>query len=174
MAYEYIYPTGDVSVGHTPTPASPANNYSKVDDVYNSPDDATTYNAVTSDVDVTDKLSCAASTGEGTITNVRIVVRSYAAASASNMKTYLRTHSTDYEGSQNVLPADSTYHDYYTDYADNPQTTSEWTWSEIDAMDIGYRTYTQDKGSQTTQCYARVTYTEQTAFKGGIAVVAAG
>ena len=76
-----------------------------------------------------------------------------------NVKTVLRTHSTDYFGSVNSLTTN--YTDYSTVYTTNPNTGNAWTWAEVDAMEIG----TSLKGGGfifaglTTQVWAVIDYT---------------
>lgn len=78
------------------------------------------------------------STGSGTINKVTIYVRcksSNTFGEVANARTALRTHSKTYNGSTITLTG--SYANYYTDYATNPYSSSAWTWSEVDDMEVG-------------------------------------
>ncbi len=93
--------------------------------------------------------------GAGTIDSVVIYIRCRQGHSSSRVRTALRTNGTTYNGSQMNPPG--SYTDYSTTYATNPQTSSAWTWSEIDAMEIGVRIR---RNARCTQVWAEVYYTD--------------
>lgn len=101
-------------------------------------------------------------------------------------KTLIRTHSTDYYGTQTTLTPTVGCMSLSTVYTINPNTSAAWTWSEINALEIGCQIHCKDQVGQmakkchdtptkylraivtymasvnpeirTTQCYAKVNY----------------
>jgi len=100
------------------------------------------------------------SVGSGAINSVTVYIRSRGTkADKHEVQTVLRTHGTNYFGTLEANIPD-TYADYFTVYTTNPYTTDNWTWDEIDAMEIGVRQYNDGPGEpRTTQVYVEVDYT---------------
>ncbi len=76
--------------------------------------------------------------GSGAIKRVTVWIRSRASTTflgSSTVKTVIRTYSTNYLG--NAVTLTTSYTDYSTIYATNPNTGSAWTWPEIDSLQIG-------------------------------------
>ena len=92
--------------------------------------------------------------GSGTIDS--IVVFIYVEGNNNNQKarTYIRTYGNNYQGSQLTPP--SSYTVYSTTYATNPYTSSSWTWSEIDDLQIGAGLRRE---ARLTQVWVEIYYT---------------
>ena len=137
-------------------------NYECVDEP-DPPDDNTTRIRLTSGSDQLDLYSTGDSSGSGTINSVTIWIRCKASANTfgwqPTAQTALRTHSTNYYGTSNSLS--TSYTNYSKAYTTNPNTTSAWTWEEVDAMEIGVRGTVDffDDKPLCTQVYAVVDYT---------------
>jgi len=101
------------------------------------------------------------SAGSGTINKVTVWIRCRVrfAFGTRTCQTLIRTHDTDYQGSDNT--PGSSYANYSTEYTANPNTGNPWTWDEIDALEIGVRSYTQYGWNylRCTQVYVEVDYT---------------
>ncbi len=116
--------------------AGAANNWEAVDEV--TPDDDTTYvytrdkSAYTTDLHNLDDASLS-----GTISSVTVYIRSRSVATPTqaSARTWIKTNSMGYSGSEITLT--TSYADYSTVYATNPQTGSAWTWAEINALQAG-------------------------------------
>jgi len=93
-----------------------------------------------------------AGTSSGSISSVTIYITVRKGSGGSKVKTVIRTGGSDYLGSQINLNS-TTYTEYSTAYTTNPGTAAAWTWSEIDAMEIGV---TSRKAARCTQIYAVV------------------
>ena len=70
------------------------------------------------------------------------------------IKTAIKTNGSLYEGPDTNLT--STYANYSSTYVTNPNTSSTWTWSEIDAIEIGV---TIKKEGRCTQVWLEIYYT---------------
>lgn len=88
--------------------------------------------------------------GSGTIDSIVVTIRSRKERS----RTAIRTGGALYEGSDIWLT--SSYANYSTTYTANPNTSSAWSWAEIDALEIGVTT---KKESFCTQVWVEVFYT---------------
>lgn len=71
-------------------------------------------------------------------------------------QTYIRTDNSNYEGSSINLDDVNDYTEYTTTYIQNPETSSDWTWSEIVDLEAGVR-LTED--ARCTQVWVEVFYT---------------
>lgn len=91
--------------------------------------------------------------GAGTIDSVVIFIRCKGGV-VTKVWTALRTNGNLYESSDFTLAA--SYANHSTTYITNPDTSSPWTWTEIDAMEIGVTIY---KPANCTQVWAEVHYT---------------
>lgn len=94
------------------------------------------------------------SIGTGTIDS--IIVYIYVQGNGGNQKasTYIKTNGITDEGSQ-ITPS-SSFSIYSNTYIHNPQTSSAWTWTEIDALQIGAGLKREAK---LTQTWVEVYYT---------------
>jgi len=100
-------------------------------------------------------------TQTGAISNVRVYIRAKLTAAGDDQITIeVKTGGTTYAGTT-VSPT-TTYADYYSDWAQNPQTASAWTWAQIDALQAGFKSVKVGAvftGERVTQLYVIVTYT---------------
>ena len=163
MATEILRPNG---AGNETSIASqyPDSTYhwDKVDEV--SPDEDTTYvytsnNGYQQDLYALDNPS-SYDPGD-TITNVRVTARCKEITSGGKIKLSIRTNSTDYLGSEQVIT--DAYVDYTEDWSLNPNTGLTWTNLEIETLEAGV-SVTNDDGnaSHSTQVFVTLTYTEGT------------
>jgi hypothetical protein len=109
------------------------------------------------------------SEGSGTINSVTVHARARAHYSGTcadmRMKIVARTHSTMYYGSTITLVGNGGWGDYSKTWTTNPDTGEDWTWDEIDNLQIGIKLYDDGPGyPQCTQVYAEVNY--QPVFQG--------
>ena len=121
-------------------------------------DDATTTVSTTSSSTKED-LYTAENSGlsSGTIDSVVIFVRVRATGSASNRRahTMLRLSGGTYSGSDVDIDSYSSFTNLSTRYSTNPNSGAVWTWTAIDAMEIGVGL---KKASSCTQVWAVVYY----------------
>lgn len=99
------------------------------------------------------------SEGKGTVTSVKVYARCKGTVSADThaAEVAIRTNDADYFGGTTLLP--TSYTDLSHTWTYNPNTESEWTWDEIDALQAGVRQYDQGDGDvRCTQVYVEVTY----------------
>lgn len=76
----------------------------------------------------------------------------------SKLKLACRTHNTDYFSPEESM--DGTWTTYDWEMTDNPDTSSSWTWDEVDAMEAGLSLKYTTSGdySYCTQVYVEVEY----------------
>jgi len=79
-------------------------------------------------------------------------------ASVAAAEVAIRTNGSDYFGSYTAsLP--TSYTDISANWTENPNTSNDWTWAEIDALEAGVRQYDLGAGDvRTTQVYVEVDY----------------
>ena len=107
--------------------------------------------------------------GSGSISSVtvRARARAYYSGTCADMRMEIvaRTHSSSYYGSEITLIGNAGWGNYSKTWTTNPYTGEDWTWSEIDSLQIGVRLYDDGTGyPQCTQVYAEVNY--QPVFQG--------
>jgi prepilin-type N-terminal cleavage/methylation domain-containing protein len=95
------------------------------------------------------------SLGSGTIDSVVIFINCFRQGGAAEGRTVLRTHGADYLGTTINLGSLTAYTEFSTAYAANPNTSSAWTWAEIDDMQVGVRLRNQGR---CTQVWGKVYY----------------
>ena len=99
------------------------------------------------------------STGVGTINYVKVyaVCRADATPMQTSVYTHIKTNEIEDNGSEETVTTSYATYSYQWDY--NPQTLA-WTWSEIDALQIGVGLRESATGQNTrcTQVYAEVGY----------------
>jgi len=102
--------------------------------------------------------------GSGGINYVRVymVCRGTGIPIEDNAYIHIKTNGAEYNGTPEGVTTSYTTYSYQWDY--NPQTSANWTWSEIDALQIGVGLRRPKSGDDTlcTQVYAEVNYTETT------------
>ena len=100
------------------------------------------------------------STGVGTINYVKVyaVCRADATPMQTSVYTHIKTNEIEDNGSEETVTTSYATYSYQWDY--NPQTLAAWTWSEIDALQIGVGLRESATGQNTrcTQVYAEVGY----------------
>ena len=104
-------------------------------------------------------------TGTGTINSVKIECRVRATlASVVSVKTFCKTGGSEYEGTSTY--AGTSYSTISTTYETNPKTGSGWTWDEVDALQCGCKSTTNNASyyGRMTKTDAVVDYTGVTEF----------
>ncbi len=91
--------------------------------------------------------------GVGTIDSVKIYISCQETSPSGRVYSQIRTNGSDHNGTQEN--PESSYTTYTTAYANNPSTSSAWTWAEIDNLEIGIML----KKARCTQMWAEVYYT---------------
>ena len=108
-----------------------------------------------------DLYNIADSTGSGTIYYVRVYmeVRSEDTPTQSSVYAHIKTGGIEYNGTEEMVTTSYAVYSYQWDF--NPQTLADWTWDEIDALQIGVGLRDAAKKDETlcTQVYAEVDYT---------------
>lgn len=128
-------------------------------------DDDNTYVETAADLWQSDLYTSANhSAGSGTINYVRVyaVAKSQSVAAQANLRNYIKTNGVSYNGSE--FNTTTSYATYSYQWDNNPQTGQAWTWSEIDALQIGVEirkpnTGGASKWTRVTQVYVEVNYT---------------
>jgi len=102
--------------------------------------------------------------GKGKINSVtvHINVKGTQAANQTNVYTRTKTNGTAYNGTAQQTGA--SYTEYSTQYTTNPQSSNEWTWGEVNALQagVGMRRPKAGKESRCTQVWVVVDYTPAT------------
>lgn len=93
-----------------------------------------------------------------TITSVAVYIRARRFVKDAYAKVILRTHSMDYTGSEETLT--NSFVEYSKQWTTNPNTGVAWTWSEIQAMEIGVslRSTKSTHPARCTQVWVVVEY----------------
>ena len=73
---------------------------------------------------------------------VDVIVETFGSPTPTNIALALRTNSTDYVGSDQSIPAAGAEKTLVEIWENNPDTASAWTPSEINALEIGYKSKT--------------------------------
>ncbi len=96
--------------------------------------------------------------GSGAISNVRVYAQAKALATAKTLAIEIIVGGTTYTGATQTMT--TSYVDYYEDWAQNPNTAANWTWTEIDALDAGFRNFVAGASEhRVTTVWVEVTYT---------------
>lgn len=151
-----LRPNGDNTVALTPSSGS--NNYAMVDE--SSADDDSSY--VYTSSGGKDKYDLPNHSSEsGTISNVRVSWRSKnQSALLANVAADIIVGGSEYLGTNQNQS--SSYANYYYDWANNPKTSSAWSWSDIDALIAGVYVTALLGEVRVTQVYITVTFTSTT------------
>ncbi len=148
---ETLRPNGTGSLSALTTNC--ANNWQCVDEAVS--DDDGTYNSGSSNFWQYDLYAVENhTTGSGTIDSVKIFINAKLNFNNQRIRTYIRTNSTNYQGAQ-IKPS-TIYTTYSTTYITNPQTSVAWTWTEIDAIEIGPQIR---RAARVTQVWIEIYYT---------------
>ncbi len=151
---------GDETNIETQFPAS-GNHSDKVDEVTS--DDDTTYIETNNNnwmEDLFNTTNHSSQTAGGTINYVKvyIVARSTANSTQTNAYVHIKTNGTEDNGtSENMTTSYATYSNQWNV---NPQTSSAWTWSEIDDLQVGVglRRPVVMEYARATQIWAEVSF----------------
>ncbi|MDF1544886.1 MAG: hypothetical protein P1R58_07260 [bacterium] len=92
----------------------------------------------------------------GTIDSVVVYMVVVGSGGGKKASTSLDVSGSYYDGSEINLTSVSSYTTYSTTYAVNPNTSSEWSWTDIDVLQVGVQL---KKEAKCTQVYAEVFYT---------------
>jgi len=111
----------------------------------------------------------------GSISNVRVSWKAHAYGGSALGKTSVRTHDTVYYGTPTSFATTGwVASSYYTDWAINPYTNAQWTWSEIYEMEFGLAANrAMPNAGNSIKCYyitRIVTYTDDLGTGGNIPV----
>ncbi len=101
--------------------------------------------------------------GKGKINSVTVYVSSRGAEkTGAGAMTRIKTNAVAYDGAEITLT--TAYATYSTPYTTNPQTTSEWTWLEVNNLQagVGLKKPTGGATSRGTQVWVVVDYTPAT------------
>jgi hypothetical protein len=153
-----LRPNSDSSdLHHSIYPTSPTTHYTHVNEA--SPDGDTSYTYAVLNHWTDDNYGLTdSSVSTGTINYITLHM---VARTTGNglLQASVTTHSIDYQTNNPPFPLTTSYIDYTTVFTTNPNTNAAWTWSEINALQVGvmlYRTYGE---ARVTQVYVEVTYT---------------
>ena len=151
---EILRPNSSVAINMARIPGLP--NYGCVDEAV--ADEDTSYVYTTAPNYVTDRYGLPASSGTGDINSVRVYHRSKREDwETGGSRPLLIISSTDYIGTLVLLSTG--YATNYTEWATNPNTSSAWTWDDIDALQVGIALYGEDGTYvRCTQLYVVVDY----------------
>lgn len=132
------------------------NNWQCVNEV--TPDGDDSYVTTTAD-NVTDSYNLQDhTTGTGTISNVRVYIRAEAAAGKEIILAVV-VGGTKYDAAAGKTLT-TKYVDYYDDWAQNPATSTAWTWDDIDALEVSFASgVLANKEERVTTAWVVVTYT---------------
>lgn len=130
--------------------------YDKVDEA--SPDDATTFVYTTSTSYQADTYAFANPTETGIIDSITVYFRSATYwAGTGYAKAAIYVGSTLYYGSEETLS--STWATFSKTWTTNPGTSAAWTWSDLNALEIGVALkYASGGAADCTQVYVVITY----------------
>ncbi len=133
-----------------------ANNWECVNEV---PSDNDTTYVTTSGNNIHDSYNLQDhTTGSGTISNVRVYARAKSLTAGKILRLTVVVGGTEDESADITLT--DAYVDYYADWAQNPVTSANWTWTEIDALEAGFRNTVAGKVEhRVTTVWVVVTYT---------------
>ena len=128
-----------------------------VDDV--TPDDNTTFVRPTAGTQQDTYQMADHTTEDGVISNVRIYIRAVKVTDSSETaRIVLRTNSTNYYTSATIVFI--TFQDSYIDYTENPNTSLDWSWTDIDNLEAGTELkFVATQGPRCTQVWVEVTWT---------------
>lgn len=141
---------------YTTWTASAGANWECVDEV--TPDEDTTY-VYTSTKNLWDSYNLQNSTGSGTISNVRayVRIRNLSVAGLPAIIPGLVIGGVARAGVQQEIT--TSYADYYSDWAQNPATLAAWTWADIDALEVAFRSRRATTEFRVTTVWVVVKYT---------------
>jgi hypothetical protein len=150
---------GDETEIETQFPAT-GDHWDKVDEVTSDNDTYVATNKSSYEEDLYNIRDHSTQTAGGTINYVVIYMVDKAESSAEQVSAYIhiKTNGAEYNGTSENLT--TSYASYSNQWDDNPQTGGLWTWSEIDALQIGVGMRKAGTGlnSYATQVYSDVNF----------------
>lgn len=151
MATETLLPTADVAVQWSNDEGS--SNYQNVDRTSGTDSGPNYVSWIGTYLDV---LSLANGSGTGTISSITIHTRARI-ESTNTFRSYIRSGGTDIYGASHT--AQTTWTNYTDTYTVNPGTSAAWTWSQVNALEIGYEGVTSGYFvyTEVSRCYIVVT-----------------
>lgn len=159
MAEYILRPNSDVSVALTRS--SGVSNYALVDEATADGDGTYVYRSGDSAAD--DLYGLPNPSETGTISNVRVYHRhrKESAEAVGYAAPLVKIGGVTYNGTQRT--STTSYVTHYSDWANNPNTSSAWTWTNINDLQAGVRLQggndgKDDYNTRCTQVYAEITY----------------
>jgi hypothetical protein len=135
-----------------------------VDDVTPDEDATEVHNTLGDATFRKDLYNLPAHSGSGTINHIKVYARAKSApynGYYTGLQIWLKTGGTAYVGSEITLT--TSYATYSYQWSGNPQTGLDWTWADIDALQIGIAVRDSGYGYQLysvcTQVYVEIDYT---------------
>jgi hypothetical protein len=125
-------------------------------------DDDTSYNYTNNTTFQKDLFQLPDPAGGGTINYVKVYFRARGYGTLGGTEGYatIRTYGVDYDGTTQSIPTDYTTYSYQ--WTNNPNTNQPWTWTEINALQVGTvgrQISSLGKQYRCTQVYVEVNYT---------------
>lgn len=155
-----LRPNADTSDNHLGIiPASPTTHYTKIYEASQDGDASYVYGILSDWTDDVYNLQNPTHTGTVSYVTLNAVART---TGVGSMQLSITTHSTDFDGSANPgleFPLTSGWLEYTTMWRLNPATGRSWTWTEINALQIGCSLYEVSGDARCTQVYVEVYYT---------------
>lgn len=150
---------GDETIIATQFPDS-TEHWDKVDEAGS--DDDTTYVESGAGTYETDLYNLPDPSLSGTINSVTVYVNAKGTKAGIGAVTRIKTNGVAYNGSDITLT--TSYAIYSTIYTTNPQTAIDWTWDEVNALQVGVGLKKPTGGAMArcTQVYVEVDYTPPT------------
>lgn len=137
----YLYPNGSGCTTQL-TPFGESNNYACIDEDYLSPDDDGTYVYSSATGEVQDLYTLEDSTiTTGTILYVKVFARaksaSYAQSSSGVYKILVSDSTCTLTDKSDDIDLVTSYKDYSYTLTENPMTSTNWTWTDINNLQVG-------------------------------------
>lgn len=138
----------------SPYPADSIN-YNKVNEASSDSDSTYVYTTINGKYDLYSVANH--STGSGTINSITVYINAKYVSIAATARIKIKTESTEYDNGSDISLT-SSYADYSKTWTTNPHGGS-WTWTQIDALQIGIIFPTAGLTPRCTQVYVTIDYT---------------
>ena len=103
------------------------------------------------------------SSKSGDISKVTVYMRARKGSAGNSPELKIRVKSGSTTSDSSAKSLTTSYANYSNDWTTDPNTSSAWTWSAIDSLQIGVSYYTEDGSVYVTQMWAVVEYEGSTA-----------
>lgn len=151
---EVLRPSGDGNIKELTDHGCSNNDWQCVDEVV--PDDDGEYVRSTNNSTKKDTYQMQNhAVGSGTIDSVVVSINARKSANGQTIRTVVRTNGSYYYGTTINLDSYSSYTVFSKNYTTNPNTSSAWTWTQIDAAEAGVEIY---ESGRCTQVWMTVYY----------------